>query len=86
MLHLCPIMLTPGAAEALVVKAYRMCRTESVAPAAALARCLAGYQSAIPQDVLELQMRLAIQEATDLAFVAEELRHYANSGSAQGVT
>jgi hypothetical protein len=86
MIHLCPIMLTPGAAEALVVKAYRMCRTESVAPAAALARCLAGYQSAIPQDVLELQMRLAIQEATDLAFVAEELRHYANSGSGQGVT
>jgi hypothetical protein len=85
MIHLCPIMLTPGAAEALVVKAYRMCRTESVAPAAALARCLQGYQSAIPQDVLELQMRLAIQEATDLAFVAEELRHYAHSGGAQGV-
>ena len=87
MIHLCPIMLTPGAAEALVVKAYRMCPApRAVAPAAALARCLAGYQSAIPQDVLELQMRLAIQEATDLAFVAEELRHYANSGSAQGVT
>jgi len=86
MIHLCPVMLTPGAAEALVVKAYRMCRTENVAPAAALARCLAGYQSAIPQDVLELQMRLAIQEATDLAFVAEELRHYATSGSVQGLT
>ena len=70
-------MLTPGAAEALVVKAYRVSRTESVAPAAALSRCLVGYQSAIPQDVLELQMRLAIQEATDLAFVAEELRHFA---------
>jgi hypothetical protein len=86
MLPLCPVMLTPGAAEALVVKAYRTCRTENVAPAAALARCLAGYQSAIPQDVLELQMRLAIQEASDLAFVAEELRHYATSGSVQGVT
>jgi hypothetical protein len=86
MIPLCPVMLTPGAAEALVVKAYRICRTEHVAPAAALARCLAGYQSAIPQDVLELQMRLAIQEATDLAFVAEELRHYAISGSGQGVT
>lgn len=72
-----PQMLTPGAAEALVVKAYRVARTESVAPGAALARCLAGYQSAIPQDVLELQMRLAINEATDLAFVAEELRHFA---------
>ncbi|HEY6454943.1 MAG TPA: ATP-binding protein [Steroidobacteraceae bacterium] len=81
MIPQCPVMLTPGAAEALVVKAYRMCRTEGIAPALALARCLAGYQSAIPQDVLELQMRLAIQEATDLAFVAEELRHYAHSGA-----
>jgi hypothetical protein len=80
MLQLVPIMLTPGAAEALVVKAYRVSRTESVAPAAALARCLVGYQSAIPQDVLELQMRLAIQEATDLAFVAEELRYLATGG------
>ena len=86
MIPVCPVMLTPGAAEALVVKAYRMCRTESVAPAAALTRCLTGYQSAIPQDVLELQMRLAIQEATDLAFVPEELRHYANPEPAQGVT
>ena len=77
LLHLLPAMLTAGAAEALVVKAYRVSRTESVAPAAALSRCLVGYQSAIPQDVLELQMRLAIQEATDLAFVAEELRHFA---------
>jgi len=81
MLHLVPAMMTPGAAEALVVKAYRVSRTESVAPAAALARCLVGYQSAIPQDVLELQMRLAIQEATDLAFVAEELRHYATGAA-----
>jgi hypothetical protein len=75
--HLFPVMLTPGAAEALVVKAYRLSRTAAVAPAAALERCLQGYQSAIPQDVLELQMRLAIQEASDLAFVAEELRHFA---------
>jgi hypothetical protein len=81
LLPLIPAMMTPGAAEALVVKAYRVSRTEAVAPAAALARCLEGYQSAIPQDVLELQMRLAIQEASDLAFVAEELRHFALGGS-----
>jgi hypothetical protein len=76
-----PVMITPGAAEALVVKAYRVSRTEAVAPAAALALCLVGYQSAIPQEVLELQMRLAIQEATDLAFVPEELRHFATPGA-----
>jgi ATPase family associated with various cellular activities (AAA) len=80
MQHLFPTMLTPGAAEALVVKAYRVSRTEDVAPAAALSRCLVGYQSAIPQEVLEQQMRLAIHEASDLAFVAEELRHFANRG------
>ncbi|HTV76898.1 MAG TPA: ATP-binding protein [Steroidobacteraceae bacterium] len=84
MLPLIPAMLTPGAAEALVVKAYRVSRTEAVAPGAALARCLEGYQSAIPQDVLELQMRLAIQEASDLAFVAEELRHFATGGGLRG--
>ena len=82
MLQQIPTMMTPGAAEALVVKAYRVSRTGSVAPAAALAHCLVGYQSAIPQDVLEQQMRLAIQEATDLSFVAEELRHYASTGAA----
>jgi hypothetical protein len=78
MQHLFPTMLTPGAAEALVVKAYRVSRTEDVTPGAALTRCLVGYQSAIPQEVLELQMRLAIQEASDLAFVPAELRHFAS--------
>ena len=75
--HLLPQLLTPGAAEALVVKAYRVVRTEKVAPAEALARSLEGYQSAVPQDVLELQIRLAIREATDLAFVPKELQHFA---------
>ena len=74
---LLPQLLTPGAAEALVVKAYRVVRTEKMAPAEALARSLEGYQSAVPQDVLELQIRLAICEATDLAFVPKELQHFA---------
>ncbi len=72
-----PLLLTPGAAEALVVKAYRVSRTESVAGAAALARCLEGYQNPVPQDVLEFQMRLAVREATDLTFVPESLRSLA---------
>jgi hypothetical protein len=70
-----PQLLTPGAAEALVVKAYRVARTENVPPTQALARSLQGYQSSIPQDVLELQIRLAIREATDLSFVPKELQH-----------
>jgi hypothetical protein len=71
-----PQLLTPGAAEALVVKAYRVARTEKVTAAQALRRSLEGYQSAIPPDVLELQIRLAIREATDLAFVPQELQHF----------
>lgn len=72
-----PTLLTPGAAEALVVKAYRHARTKNAAPAAALAACLEGYQNPVPADVLELQMRLAVREATDLSFVPPALRHLA---------
>jgi hypothetical protein len=77
-----PVLMTPGAAEALVVKAYRHARTRNVAPAAALAACLEGYQNPVPADVLELQMRLAVREATDLAFVPPSLRHLAAAPSA----
>ncbi|MEO8603491.1 MAG: ATP-binding protein [bacterium] len=77
-----PLLLTPGAAEALVVKAYRHARTQHVAPAAALAACLDGYQNPVPPDVLELQMRLAIREATDLSFVPPSLRALAAANGA----
>ncbi|HEV2271565.1 MAG TPA: ATP-binding protein [Steroidobacteraceae bacterium] len=73
-----PQLLTPGAAEALVVKAYRLVRTENLSPPQALTRGLQGYQGAVPHDVLELQIRLAIREATDLAFVPKELQHFAD--------
>ncbi|MGH8217103.1 MAG: ATP-binding protein [Steroidobacteraceae bacterium] len=72
-----PQFLTPGAAEALVVKAYRVARTEHVSAAQALARSLQGYQGAVPQEVLDLQIRLAIREATDLTFVPPELAGFA---------
>ena len=72
-----PTLLTPGAAEALVVKAYRVARTENVAGALALEMCLEGYQNPVPQDVLDNQMRLAVREATDLSFVPESLRRFA---------
>lgn len=72
-----PTLLTPGAAEALVVKAYRRSRTENIDGLAALAACLEGYQNPVPADVLEFQMRIAIREATDLAFVPAAFQHYA---------
>lgn len=74
-----PLMLTPGAAEALVVKAYRIARTGNVSGGAALARALEDYQNPLPEDVLEKQMRMAVREATDLSFVPESLRHLATS-------
>jgi hypothetical protein len=69
-----PILVTPGAAEALVVKAYRHSRTQNTPAAAALAACLVDYQNPVPPDVLEFQMRIAIREATDLAFVPPQFR------------
>jgi hypothetical protein len=77
-----PVMLTPGAAEALVVKAYRVARTENVTGGVALARSLEAYQNPVPEDVLEKQMRLAVREATDLSFVPESLRHLATAPKA----
>jgi hypothetical protein len=69
-----PVLLTPGAAEALVVKAYRHSRTAGVPGGAALEASLVGYQNPVPADVLEFQMRIAIREATDLAFVPPAFR------------
>lgn len=77
-----PLLLTPGAAEALAVKVYRLSRTGPMPPIEALARCLEGYQPPVPRDVLEFQMRIAIREATDLKFVPESLRHYADEAVA----
>lgn len=76
-----PVLLTPGAAEALVVKAYRHSRTQNVAPAAALDACLTDYQNPVPADVLEFQMRIAIREATDLAFVPAPFRKFADAAT-----
>jgi hypothetical protein len=72
-----PVLLTPGAAEAIAVKAYRLSRTGPMAPLEALVACLQGYQAPVPPDVLEFQMRIAIREATDLQFVPASLRHLA---------
>ena len=77
-----PTLLTPGAAEALVVKAYRHSRTAKVPGAAALEACLEGYQNPVPADVLEFQMRIAVREATDLAFVPEAFRRFAEPAGA----
>jgi hypothetical protein len=72
-----PLLLTPGAAEAISVKAYRLARTQKLEAMQAIDACLTGYQPPVPEDVLRFQMQLAIREATDLAFVPESLRKLA---------
>jgi len=74
-----PTLLTPGAAEALVVKAYRHARTQNVPGGAALEASLVGYQNPVPADVLEFQMRIAVREATDLNFVPPAFRGLASA-------
>ncbi|HEY5999817.1 MAG TPA: ATP-binding protein, partial [bacterium] len=69
-----PEMLTPGAAEALAVKAYRLSRTQGLGPVESVAACLEGYQLPVPRDVMEFQIGLAVREASDLEFVPEKLR------------
>ncbi len=69
-----PDLLTPGAAEALAVKAYRVHRTENLDAVTALAACLVGYQPAVRPEIMRFQIGLAVQEASDLAFVPERLR------------
>jgi SpoVK/Ycf46/Vps4 family AAA+-type ATPase len=77
-----PLLLTPGAAEAIAVKAYRLARTQKLEPIKAVEACLTGYQPPVPVDVLKFQMQLAIREATDIAFVPESLRKLAEKADA----
>ncbi|MBV9469619.1 MAG: ATP-binding protein [Abitibacteriaceae bacterium] len=69
-----PNLLTPGAAEAIAIKAYRLVRVESLDAAAALKECLSDYQNPVPPEVLGVQIELAVHEASDLDFVPSALR------------
>lgn len=71
---LVPTLLTPGAAEALAVKVYRIARTESRTPADALRECLDGYQNPVPLETMKFQIQLAVAEASDLDFVPAAFR------------
>ncbi len=73
-LPLVPNLLTPGAAEAIAVKAYRLSRTANRSAPEALRECLTGYQSPIPKPTMEFQIALAIAEASDPEFVPPGLR------------
>lgn len=69
-----PNWLTPGAAESLAVKIYRLVKTKNIVPAEAALACLTDYQPAVAPDIMQFQIDLAVTEATDLGFVPASLR------------
>jgi hypothetical protein len=64
----------PGAAETLAVKIYRLVRTSKSSPLDVLRTCLTDYQNPVPLETLEVQIRLAVAEASDLEFVPSGFR------------
>jgi SpoVK/Ycf46/Vps4 family AAA+-type ATPase len=73
-LELMPELVTPGAAESIAIKVYRLVRTKSVESVEALRDCLDEYQNPVPQDIMDFQIGLAVREASDLDFVPEVFR------------
>jgi len=71
---LLPAQLTPGAAEALAVRIYRRSKTRKLSALEAARSCLTDYQPAVPEDVINHQIHLAVREASDIAFVPEIFR------------
>ena len=69
-----PVLLTPGSAETLAVKIYRIVRTENKSPAEALRALVTDYQNPVPLDALQFQIELAVKEASDLEFVPNIFR------------
>jgi hypothetical protein len=69
-----PLLLTPGAAEALAVKIYRKVRTSNQPLDQVLLSSLREYQNPVPPDVMQSQIRLAVGEASDLDFVPSLFR------------
>lgn len=69
-----PKWLTPGAAESLAVKIYRLVKTKNLFPVEAALACLKDYQPAVATEIMQFQIDLAVSEASDLAFVPQELR------------
>jgi len=71
-----PLLLTPGAAEALSSRVYRLSRTQNLTPLAALEQCLADYRPPVSPQILGDQIRLAAAEASDVTFVPEFFHPY----------
>ena len=64
-----PALFTPGAAEAFVMKVYRQVKTSSSSLDAVLHQSLGEYQNPIAPEVMDFQIRTAVNEASTLEFV-----------------
>jgi SpoVK/Ycf46/Vps4 family AAA+-type ATPase len=73
---LLPKLVTPGAAESLAIKVYRLVKTSGVDSLAALRDCLDEYQNPVPPEVMDFQIGIAVREASDLKFVPEVFRNH----------
>jgi hypothetical protein len=71
---LVPDLVTPGAAESIAIKAYRLVKTRNVDSVEALRDCLDEYQNPVPREVMDFQIGLAVREASDLDFVPPVFR------------
>jgi SpoVK/Ycf46/Vps4 family AAA+-type ATPase len=69
-----PELLTPGAAEALATQIYRLVRTTGKPPLETALSLLEGYRPPVDPAVMAAQIRLALEEASDRAFVPEAIR------------
>ncbi len=72
--HLLPELVTPGAAESIAIKVYRLVKTRGIDALEALRDCLDDYQNPVPKDVMDFQIGIAVREASDLDFVPSVFR------------
>jgi hypothetical protein len=75
-----PELLTPGAAEALAVKVYRLAKTQNAPPLEALRAALANYRPPVAVNVMQEQIRLAVKESSDLDFVPACFAKFGEAG------
>ena len=69
-----PELVTAGGAEALAVKAVRLVKTGSHKPEGALLHVFESSRPPIPVETLKFQMRLAVDEATESAFISDAVQ------------
>lgn len=71
---LIPPLTTPGAAEAIAVKTYRLTAAKGYESLEALRECLQDYRPPVDPEIIKFQMQLAADEATEQSFVPEEIQ------------